>query len=40
MQIYYSIFDRDKDQVGLALSVHSSAELIPVYNTQGQLKTT
>ena len=32
MQIYYTIFDRDKDQVGLATAVHKETEVQPVYN--------
>lgn len=37
MQVFYSVFDRDQDRVGLALAKHEQKELIPYWDTEGYL---
>ena len=37
MQVYYSIFDRDSDKVGLVLAHHETQEQIATFTRGGYL---
>jgi hypothetical protein len=40
MQVYYSIFDRDNDQVGLVTAHHDTPEQISTFTKAGYLANT
>lgn len=35
MQIFYSVFDRDNDQVGFATAVHTQPEIVNYFDESG-----
>ena len=35
MQIFYSVFDRDNDQVGLATAKHTQPEIVNYFDESG-----
>ena len=37
MQLFYTIFDRENDQVGFGTAVHAQNELVVEFNSGGKL---